>query len=131
MTDDKKVIFTIRGSQAFGDYELKVIMATGQTFTQAEYAGTLSFAAVRNSPSPTWAYGIGSIDAAGNGSYLSYADSLGGLPTPPTYIRLLSATGVITDPTDATFHGQMSYNKDITVRTNTRSGSYGMNISFR
>lgn len=131
MTDDKKVIFTIMGAPASGDYGLMVIMATGQTFTQAEYAGTLSFAAVRNSPSPTWAYGVGSIDAAGNGTYLSYADSLGGPPTPSTYTRLLSATGAIADPADATFHGQMSYNKDVTVRTNTRSGSYGMNISFR
>lgn len=132
MTDDKKVIFTIRSNQLFSYYWLGVITVTGQTFTQADYAGTIPFAALRNSaPFPTWAYGVGSIDAAGNGSYLSYADSLGS-PTPPAYIRLLSTTGVIADPADATFHGQLSYNKDITVQTNTTStNNYGMTICIK
>jgi len=129
MTDDKKAIFTIMGDQTLGDYGFMVIMVTGQTFTQADYAGTLSFVALRNSATnPTWTYGVGSIDAAGNGTYLSYV----GPPSPPTYIRHLSATGVITDPTDSTFHGQMSYNKNITTRTSTSAtGNYGMNITFR
>lgn len=128
MTDDKKVIFTIMGDQISGDYGFMVTMMTGQTYTQADYAGAFSFVALRNSLSPTWTYGVGAIDAAGNGTYLSYV----GPPSPLTYTRHLSATGVITDPTDSTFHGQMSYNKNITTRTNTSAaGNYGMNITFR
>ena len=133
MTDDKKVIFTIMNGPTSASSRLMVIMVTGQTFTQANYAGAFPFVEFRNLPYLMWAFGIGSIDATGNGSYLSYQDSLlpGLLPIPPTYIRLLSATGVITDPSDGNFHGQMSYNKDITVQTNTIRGSHGLNIGFR
>ena len=56
------------------------------------------------------------MDTAGNGTYLTYQDSANGaMPAP--YTRVISATGVITDPANATYHGQLSYNKDLTVRT--------------
>ncbi len=132
MTDDKTTIFAVMGTQTAG-YGFMVIMVTGQTFTQADYSGIRTWVALRNfAPYPVWADGVAEIDAAGNGSYLSYADSSGGPPNPSTFTRYLSTTGVITDPADGTFHGQMSYNKDITVRTNTTGTSnHGMNFSIR
>jgi hypothetical protein len=131
MTDDKKVIFYIVTSD-INTYEFGVITITGQTYTQADLAGTFNFFAIRNTvPNPFWAYGVTSADAAGNGTYLSYTDSGGGA-TPASFQRVLSSSGVVTDPADATYHGQMSYNKDITVRTNTNaSGRYGLTVGFK
>lgn len=88
--------------------------------------------ALRDTLYLTWVYGVNSLGAAGNGSYLSYADSVGRPPTPPTFTRILSPTGVIMDPTDATFHGQVSYIKDISVQTNTSAmGRYGLEFNFK
>ena len=133
MTNDKKAIFTVMGDPTAG-YGLMVILLTGQTFTQADYAGMFSFAGLRGNTAvyPSWGYGVSYIDAAGNGDYLSYAKSMAADPNPSTYIRLLSTTGVITDPADPTFHGQVSYNKDISVQTNTSAmGRYGLEFHFR
>ncbi|MBF8258863.1 MAG: hypothetical protein HW377_1237, partial [Actinobacteria bacterium] len=132
MTDDKTVIFKIDGSVSDGSYGFHVIMVTGQTYYQSDYAGIYNWSVIRNRvPNPVWAYGVSSVDAAGTGTYLSYTDSGGGA-TPANYTRVLSASGVVTDPADATAHGQMSYNKDITVRTNTNaSGWYGIVIGFK
>lgn len=131
MTDDKKVIFFVDSNSA-GGHSFGVFTVTGQTYTQSDYAGTWNFATIRNIvPNPYWAHGVTSIDAAGTGTYLSYADSVGGA-TPASFSRILSASGVVTDPADATTHGQMSYNKDFAVRTNTSaSGRYGMTINFK
>jgi hypothetical protein len=132
VTDDKKVIFIIDGES--NDVGFNVLTITGQTYVQSDYEGIHNWFVVRNTPNPAWkpvwAYGVSSIDAAGNGTDLSYTDSLGGV-APPDFIRLLSASGVVTDPADATAHGQMSYNKDITVRTNTNTtGRYGIIIGL-
>lgn len=130
MTDDKKVIFVINGSG--GNYGLIVVTISGQSYTQSDLAGTANFVAIRNSvPSPSWGYGTYSIDATGNATYLTYADSVGGA-TPADFSRVLSASGIVTDPADATYHGQLSYNKDLLVRTNTNAfGRYGLAIGFK
>jgi Fibronectin type III domain len=130
MTDDKKVVFFI-STNGTNTYESGVITVTGQAYTQSDYAGTWNFSSIRNTvPAPYWNYGVSSVDAAGNGTYLSFTDSLGS-PTPAAYTRVLSASGVITDPANATAHGQMSYNKDINVRTQTTSGRYQMTLGFK
>jgi len=133
MTDDKKVIFVIDSTGSGSSYGFTVITFTGQTYTQSDYAGIYNFSVIRNNlTTPGWAYGVSSIDAAGAGTYLSYTDSVGGA-TPAGFTRVLSASGVVTVPEDATAHGQMSYNKDITVRTNTNAttGRYGITIGFK
>jgi hypothetical protein len=130
MTDDKKVIFYI-ATTGINSYEFGVITITGQTYTQSDYAGTWNFNTIRNAPIPGWGYGVISYDAAGTGTYLSYTDSVGGA-IPASISRILSASGVITDPADATYNGQMSYNKNINVHTNTNaSGRSGLTIGFK
>jgi hypothetical protein len=129
MTDDKKVIFYIAGDTI--PYEFGVLTITGQTYTQSDLSGTWNFTTIRNTLSnPYWNYGLGSIDAAGNGTYLSFTDSVGS-PAPAPYALVLSSSGVITDPANATAHGQLSYNKDITVRTQTTSGRYQITVGFK
>jgi fibronectin type 3 domain-containing protein len=131
MTDDKKVIFSLESSGG-PSYTFVVITITGATYIQSDYAGTLNFFSIRNTvPNPYWNYGVSSVDAVGNGTYLSFTDSMGN-PTPANFTRVLSASGVITDPADATYHGQLSYNMDMAVRTNTSaSGRYGLTIGFK
>jgi fibronectin type 3 domain-containing protein len=131
MTDDKKVIFVIQ-TRDIGVYGFMVITITGQTYTQSDFAGTYNFSGVRNTvPIPAWSYGVFSVDTAGNGTYLSYTDSLGN-PVPGNFFLSLSASGITTSPGDASHHGQLSYNKDLWVRTNTSaSGRYGLSISFK
>jgi hypothetical protein len=134
MTDDKKVIFQVGTpdvSPSGTTYESMAIQVTGQTYTQADYSGTRNFSSIRNTvPYPYWNYGVSSVDAAGNGTILSYTDIVGS-PTPANFTRILSASGEITIPGDATANGQMSYNKEITVWTGTISGRYQINIGFR
>jgi hypothetical protein len=130
MTDDKKVIFVIQssGTNAYG---FSVLTFTGQTYTQSDLAGTWNFTTIRNTlANPYWSYGVTSIDAAGIGTYLSFTDSAGGA-IPADYTRVLSSSGVVTDPLNGTAHGQLSYNKDMSVRTQTTSGRYQITIGFR
>jgi hypothetical protein len=131
MTDDKKVIFYIVTTD-INTYEFGVLTITGQTYTQSDLAGTANFVAIRNTvPNPWWSYGTYSVDAAGDGTYPTYTDSVGGA-TPADFSRVLSASGVVTDPLDGTYHGQFSYNRDLLVRTNTNaSGRYGLAIGFK
>jgi len=128
MTDDKKVIFVIQ-TRDIGVYGFMVITITGQTYVQSDLVGVANFIAVRNTLSPSWAYGTFSVDVSGNATYLSYVDKAGN-PTSPNFSRVLSSSGVMTDPADATCHGQLSYNKDI-GGTNTSAGRYGLVISFK
>jgi fibronectin type 3 domain-containing protein len=129
MTDDKKVIFWIDGTS--NSYSFGVFTVTGQTYTQSDLAGTYNFSAIRNTLVPSWSYGNESIDAGGTLTYLTYTDSAGGA-APASSSRVLSASGVITAPGDTSFHAQLSYNKDLWVRTNTNaSGRYGLSINFK
>ncbi len=130
MTDDKKVIFVIQ-TRDIGEYGFMVITITGQTYAQADLAGTYNLSTIRNTLIPSWSYGTYSVNATGTLTYLTYTDSAGGA-TPGNSSRVLSASGVMTDPADATYHGQLSYNKDIAVRTNTNAtGRYGLAIGFK
>ena len=130
MTDDKKVIFVIQ-TRDIGEYGFMVITITGQTYTQPDLAGTYNFSAIRNTLVPSWSYGNESIDAGGTLTFLTYTDSAGGAAPAPSS-RVLSASGVITLPGDTSFHAQLSYNKDLWVRTNTNaSGKYGLAINFK
>lgn len=128
MTDDKKVFFSVNTADV-GIYSFMVSQLTGQTYTQSDLAGTYNFNSIRNSP-PSWSYGTYSVNATGTLTYLTYTDSAGGA-TPANSSRVLSASGVVTDPADVTYHGQLSYNKDISVRTNTSAGRYGLAIGFK
>ena len=129
ITNDKKVFFTVNTADV-GKYNFMVGQLTGQTYTQSDLAGTYNFSSIRNTLTPSWSYGSLSIDATGTLTYLTYTDSVGGA-TPGASSRVLSASGVITSPTDTTFHAQLSYNKDLFVRTNTSAGRYGLAISFK
>jgi len=131
MTDDKKVIFAVFGAMLGNDYGHEVFTIKGQTFTQANLAGTYNFDTLRNAlPNSLWAFGTFSADASGNGTYLSYSDSAGG-STPGSFVRNLATDGLITDPGNGTSHGQMSYSKDLFVQTSTTAGGFELGISFR
>lgn len=131
MTDDKKVIFYIV-TTGINTYEFGVLTITGQTYVQSDLAGIYNFSGIRNTvPTPAWAYGAISVDTAGNGVYLSYTDNFGN-PVPGSFFLSLSASGITTSPADASHHGQLSYNKDLLVRTNTSAaGRYGLSIIFK
>jgi len=132
ITDDKKVFFSVNTADV-GMYNFMVGQVTGQTYTQADYAGILYFNVINSATlvKPGWAYGSGSIDNAGNGTYLTYKSS-DNAPLPGPYTRVLSATGVVTDPASATSHGQFSYNKDLSVRTGTNtSGRHQLVIGIK
>jgi hypothetical protein len=125
MTPDKKVIFaTLTSGDSPNVYKFQVIMVTGQTYAQADYAGIgMPFHLLRRN---AWARGTTTVDSSGAGTYLTWADSVGG-SAPGNFIRVLSPTGAITDPADSNARGQMSFGKDIIVRTSTNaSGNHGI-----
>lgn len=123
MTDDKKVFFSVNTAAA-GKYNFMVGLFTGATFIQADLAGTVYFNSLNSATlvKPGWAYGSASHDATGTGTYLTYTDSAGGA-MPGPYTRVLGSSGVITDPANPSYHGQLSYNKNLTVRTGTSATS--------
>jgi hypothetical protein len=132
VTDDKKVIFYVN---SFGaqEYEFGVLTITGQTYTQADLAGVTYFTVINSATfgKPGWAYGSSSMDNVGNGTYLTYQDATNGA-MPPPYTLVISATGVMTAPANPSYHGQLSWNKDLIVRTGINAnGRSQLVISIR
>lgn len=133
MTDDKKNMFIINTADV-NKYSAMGVQITGQTYTQSDLAFVQYFNVINSATlaNPGWAYGSGTIDNVGNGTYLTYKDSANAA-MPGPYTRVLSTTGVITDPTSPTSNGQLSYNKDLTVRTgtSTTNGRNQLVIGFK
>ncbi|HWS15478.1 MAG TPA: hypothetical protein VN450_04715, partial [Candidatus Methylomirabilis sp.] len=135
MTDDRKVIFYINTSPSSTAYSFGVINITGQTYIQADLAGVSYFNSLTSATlvKPGWAYGSTSMDNVGTGTYLTYEDSAGGV-TPGPFTRAMDSAGVVTttDPTPSMYNGQLSYNKNLTVRTGTNaSGRHQLVIGIK
>jgi hypothetical protein len=111
------------------------IQVTGQTYTQADLAGTYYWNTINSATlvKPIWSYGSSLIGNTGNGTYLTYKDSANGA-MPGPYTRDMNSAGVVTttDLTPSMFHGQLSYNMDLLVRTGTSaSGRHQLSISIK
>jgi chitodextrinase len=137
MTPDRRNVFvTETQSDSEGTWHtFRVIQMTGQTFSLSDMAGVLRSHALVSSPTnPYWEYETLYINSSGsvfnindtdsNGN-TSYSDGMGTL--------ILSPTGVMTsNEPGSDFHGQVSFNKDMAVMTETWDpGEYALTIVLK
>jgi hypothetical protein len=131
MTPDKQTIFVTETDS--NTYKLRIIQMTGQTFTQPDLAGYWRIhALVSSSSAPFWEYDLDSVSITGLVNHLATLDSTGNTtPSSGTPTLLLDATGIITR-TGTPKHGQLSYNKDMAVMTDTKNtGLYSISIGLK
>jgi hypothetical protein len=136
MTSDKKIIFGIQTiSLTHVKYEFFVSLASGQTFTQPDLAGSYDFHVLVNGVLPGWILGTFDVDANGTQTYASYRNSLGNTTLPASDVLSVDPSGTITSSTEASFNGQMSFYKDLFVRTKNQKingvKNYSIGISIK
>lgn len=132
MTPDKKLIFAVNTStQAANGYGFVVISIEGQTFTQADLAGTWTVFSVANDNPFVWEYTNALFSNTGLISVTSYLNSSGDNSTAGQGGNTLNIgpTGLITEVQDASVHGFQSADKKLSVVTSTWSpGVFSMNL---
>jgi hypothetical protein len=125
MTPDKKVIFAVDTESAPGvspaKYAFIAILVTGQTFTTADLAGAGNF---HNIWDTGWNRGTFVIDTAGNQTYLSNLNSAGNAVIPANDVVSITASGALTKSSNASYHGQLSFNKNMNVHTDTDANGH-------
>lgn len=155
MTDDKAMIHAV-GTATDGRFALRiyqvmnVVPGDATTATEADLAGTYAFRKLSVGAGSSAASGTFSVDPSGAVTYATYADSSGSsaLPAPFTLAvgtldPLLSGTnttapgwyGILSDPSDATLHGKLAYDKDLLVFTRTDAagspGTYSLTFAVK
>lgn len=112
-----------------------VIQFLGQTYTQADLAGTWRWNVLLGSDTPGWVKGSWTIDATGAATYDSstYLTNTGSTvpPTAPETLTI-SPDGIITNSQPVLYHGMLSSGKDLWVRTKTNNSTvHSIAISVR
>lgn len=137
MSDDKSVIVaTATGSS--GKFVLRIYQMINivpndtNSFALGDLTGTYAINGLHVGASSTWTSGLMSVDPIGAAIFSAFIDSNGG-STPPASIQLgISTDGILTDAADATFHGKLSYYKDMVMFTRTEpSGLHSLSIGLK
>jgi hypothetical protein len=133
MTSDKAVTFMIRTTDVGPPpvYGFTVVIGTGQTFNQADLAGTYDFHGLDSGSPPYWHFLTLTFDTSGTYTCSDFLNSAGNTTLPAGDTYNMDISGAITSPSNPSYHGRMSYNKDMYVRTRTSSGRYGMGIAVK
>jgi hypothetical protein len=134
MTPDKKAIFGVQTrAGSIPSAAFSTLLVTGQTFTQADLTGVYEFHALTsgtNLAASSWVYGRVSIGNTGTVTS-RYALSPAGASLPAIGPLTLAGDGTVTSSTNATYHGRMSWGKDVYVRTQTASGANSLSLAVK
>ena len=122
LTTDKNTIFALltEPMNINPKNRLVVIQFTGQIYSQADLGGSWSFHALFAYNSPGWLRGlfeVSPVTGAVTYNSLAYISDFGQAVPPANETLMIGQTGTITDSLDPAFHGQMSFNKDLYVKT--------------
>lgn len=146
MSDDKSVIVaTATGTS--GKYVLRIygmvniVPSDANSLTLTDLTGTYRMKGLHVGVDPLWNTGLMSVDPIGAAVFSAFTDSNGGTAS-PSAIQLAidtvvdtarpAMTGILTNAADATFHGKLSYFKDMVVFTRTEpSGLYSLSIGLK
>lgn len=130
LSADKSVLVATKTRDDPGHgYAVIVLTRLGQSYLQADLAGAYGFyRLVASRDGGGWASGRMTIDASGTATMTSFTTNTGPQPLPGVQVVTLQADGLIRNPSSATYHSVMGFNKDLTVRTETTGpgGSYAM-----
>lgn len=142
LTDDKTTIVGVGSTRdapprhVLRVYHLmNLLIDDPHTLSPADLVGGYAFRQLVVGDVPRSAWGSLGIDAAGNATFSSYADSAGGaapaplalamdtlqVGVPPTPLTSLGFQGLLTSPQDASLHGKLSYFGDLLVLTRTEA----------
>lgn len=121
LSADKTVLVATKTrDSAAHSYAVIVLTRLGQSYAQADLAGTYGFyRLVASEAGGGWAFGNMGIDASGTATMTSFTTNVGPQPVPGPQVVTLAADGVIHNPASATYHSVMGFEKDLTVRTET------------
>jgi hypothetical protein len=108
----------------------------GNSLTLADLKGGYAYNALAAGSGPLSAYGSLQIDGSGVTTFSSYLDSAGSSALPAGFTLAVDTvdtlTGILANAADSTFHGKLSYYKDMLVFTRTESnGSHGVYIGLK
>lgn len=148
MSDDKTVIVaTATDTSAGNKYILRIyqminiVASDTNALNLADLAGAYNLNQLAVGLNPLWASCLLTIDAAGASVFSDYLDSAGGT-TPPANMNLAidtvvdptrpAMTGILTNAADSTFHGKLSYLRDMVIFTRTEPGGlYSLSIGLK
>lgn len=111
-----------------------VAAPAGPTFTQADLEGTWRVSLLSAGATPGWARATISVDASGNVTFTSYADSTGATTAPSGLfpVLLIDATGHVRDAAvaaSATFSGALgATNRNVIAATASANGTSSMAV---
>jgi len=123
LTNDKNTIFAlIDDPVGHTMYQFIAIQFLGHTYAQADLAGTWRWNTFYGWNTPDWINGAWTIDATGTATYdaSQYLTSFG-YTVPPTTpeVLTLAPDGIITNSVSPTYHGMLSADGTLYVRTKT------------
>jgi hypothetical protein len=98
----------------------------GQTYTQADLAGTIVPHAFLSDSASSWAYATRVVDLLGNETFVSFLNSDGNTTFGSSFMINVDGAGNISLPGNTDSHGGMlSFGKDLLVRIgDSTSGSF-------
>jgi hypothetical protein len=128
MTADKSIIFaTMRGDTV---PSLEILTMSGQTFAQADLAGTWRTFTITSGSPVNWLHSTLSMDSSGSGTFSNVVSSSPETLGPVAWT--LSAAGEVDDPANppwSMFHGNMSFGKNLMCITATEGTTeYGLSL---
>jgi len=137
MSDDKSVIVaTATGTS--GKFVLRIYQMINivpndtNSFALTDLAGTYTINSLRVGASSSWAAGLMSVDPIGAAVFSAFIDSNGDTTSPGTIQLGIGTDGILTNAADTTFHGKLSYFKDMVMFTRTEpSGLYSLSIGLK
>jgi len=119
MSQDKTyIVATETALSSSNNYRLTIIQMTGQTFNISDLAGSWHFHGLIGGIS-AWIYQSVSINSLGLATITSQLTSRGTGTIPSPVTLTIDGSGIVAQPLDTTFHGTMSWNKDMLVSTQT------------
>jgi len=139
MSADKMTVVGT-ATAADGAFVLRVIQLvhppsiplTPATYTLGNLAGAYGFHELVDGGTSLWSHGELEIDPSGAASYAVYSDSSGSSALPAPLALSLDQQGMVQQPGEPSYNGQLSYFGDLMVATGTNaSGGYGLGIFLK
>lgn len=148
MSDDKTVIVATATDTSSGNkYILRIYQMINigvndaNTITLADLAGVYNLNQLAVGIGPLWASCLLTIDSSGGAVFSDFLDSEGGGSAPADMNLAIDTvvdparpamTGILTNAADTTFHGKLSYYKDMVIFTRTEpTGLYSLSIGLK
>jgi hypothetical protein len=145
MSDDKSVIVAVATDTSSGSNKyllriyqmINILPISGgvdpnPVFALSDLVGTYGIRNLQVGTSNLWATGAMTVDSSGSAVFSAFADSNGGSVSPAGISLGITTDGILSNSADTTFHGKLSYFKDMIVFTRTESaGNYSLSVGIK